>query len=181
MATEYWHILLQRDTCYYRQLDGYRRLWQRLGWRWVTPVTGIDRVEQGGRRDHLTLLNGNAKLNLLHTLSTFHADEDEDENSLYSDITIDSQFYDTDSFITKFSNHNKPIFLNINIQSLNSKYEKLKNFVLTLTNANINIDVIAIQETWLVKYPHLLLIPGFQPLTYINRNRGRGGGVGFLC
>ena len=145
----------------------------------MTPVTGIDRVEQGGRRDHLTLLNGNAQLNLQHTLSTFHADEDEDENSLYSDITIDSQFYDTDSFITKFRNHNKPIFLNINIQSLNSKYEKLKNFVLTLTNANINIDVIAIQETWLVKYPHLLLIPGFQPLTYINRNRGRGGGVGF--
>ena len=42
------------------------------------------------------------------------------------------------------------------------------------------IDIIALQETWLIKYPHLLLIPGFQPLIYINRKKGRGGGVGFF-
>ena len=79
----------------------------------MTPVTGIDRVEQGGRRDHLTLLNGNAKLNLLHTLSTFHADEDEDENSLFSDITIDSQFYDTDSFISSLTLTSKALIVNM--------------------------------------------------------------------
>ena len=144
----------------------------------MTPVTGVDRVGQGGRQDHLTLLNSNAKLNLLHSLRNLNL-EDDDENSLYNDITIDSNFHDTDSFIAKFRNQTKPLFLKINIQSLNSKFEKLKNFILTLTNANINIDVIALQEIWLVKYPHLLILPGFQPLTYINRNRGRGGGDGF--
>jgi hypothetical protein len=30
-----------------------------------------------------------------------------------------------------------------------------------------------------VTYPHLLQIPGFQQLIFVNRNKGRGGGVGF--
>ena len=117
-------------------------------------------------------------LNFLHTVNDLYVD-DNDGNNPYSNITIDSCFHDTESFISKFRNNSKPLFLNINIQSLNSKFEKLKNFILTITNANINIDLIALQETWLVKYPHLLSIPGFQPLHFINRNRGRGGGVGF--
>ena len=66
-------------------------------------------------------------------------------------------YYDTESIISKFSGSNKPLFLNINIQSLNSKFEKLKNFILNLTNNNVMIDMIglALQETWLIKYPHL--------------------------
>ena len=35
------------------------------------------------------------------------------------------------------------------------------------------------QETWNINYPHLLELPGFQPLIYRNRNNMRGGGVGF--
>ena len=79
----------------------------------------------------------------------------------------------------KFANSTRPLFLNINIQSLNSKHEKLKNFILSLTNKNIQIDLISLQETWAIKQPQLLDIPGFQPLIFTNRKRGRGGGVGF--
>ena len=35
------------------------------------------------------------------------------------------------------------------------------------------------QETWTIKFPQLLTIPGFQPPFYLNRKKGRGGGVGF--
>ena len=65
------------------------------------------------------------------------------------------------------------------IQSLQSKHEKLKNFILTLANKNVQIDLIALQETWTIKHPQLLDIPGFQPLIFTNRKKGRGGGAGF--
>ena len=102
-----------------------------------------------------------------------------DETNQYTELTVDSAFHDTNSIIKKFSGSSRPLFLNINIQSLNSKYEKLKNFVLSLTNKNIQIDLISLQETWTIKHPQLLAIPGFQPLIFTNRMRGRGGGVGF--
>ena len=92
---------------------------------------------------------------------------------------VDSAFHDTQSFVNRFSGSNHSLFLNINIQSLNSKHDKLKNFVLSLTNKNIQIDLIALQETWAIKHPQLLDIPGFQPLVFTNRNKGRGGGIGF--
>ena len=92
---------------------------------------------------------------------------------------MESHFYDLDSFIANFKHNNKPFFININVQSLLSKHEKLKNLILTATNKGIVIDLIAVQETWTIKYPHLLNIPGFQPLVFANRTKGRGGGVGF--
>ena len=96
-----------------------------------------------------------------------------------TELSVDSLFHDMPSIISKFSNTCRPLFLNINIQSLNSKYEKLKNFILTLTNKNVSIDLISLQETWSIKHPRLLDIPGFQPLIFTNRNRGRGDGIGF--
>ena len=60
-----------------------------------------------------------------------------------------------------------------------SKHEKLKNFIIETTNNGVQIDVIALQETWEVRYPNLLSIPGFQKIIYKNRISGRGGGVGF--
>ena len=48
-----------------------------------------------------------------------------------------------------------------------------------MTNVGIPIDIIALQETWTIKYPTLLNIPGYQPLIYCNRTKGRGGGIGY--
>ena len=150
----------------------------RWGEGWTTIYRGADRAGDGGggEQDHIKSLNKNSNLNILPTL--IRADADADTN-LYSMLTIDSNFYDSDSFISKFKGSNKPLFLNINIQSLNSKFEKLKCFIANITNKNIVIDIIALQETWHVRYPQLLLLPGFQPLIFSNRKKGRGGGVGF--
>ena len=62
---------------------------------------------------------------------------------------------------------------------LNSKFEQLKLQTLELISSNVKIDVIAIQETWEIRYPETLLIPGFQTLIFKNRTGMRGGGVGF--
>ena len=77
---------------------------------------------------------------------------------------MDSFFYDSESFLNKFRNSDKPIFLNLNVQSLMSKHEKLKDFIVRLTNNGLQIDVIALQETWNIKYTNLVAIPGFQKL-----------------
>ena len=133
----------------------------------------MDRDMGGGDPDHLGTLNSDNSLNLYHQLIS---NIEPEETNQYTELTVDSAFHDTNSIIKKFSGSSRPLFLNINIQSLNSKYEKLKNFVLSLTNKNIQIDLISLQETWTIKHPQLLVIPGFQPLIFTNRMRGRGGG-----
>ena len=144
---------------------------------WGASAVNMDRdVEGGGGPNHLISLNSDNSLNL-HNKLTYNVEPD--DFNPYTELSVDSLFHDMPSIISKFSNTCRPLFLNINIQSLNSKYEKLKNFILTLTNKNVSIDLISLQETWSIKHPRLLDIPGFQPLIFTNRNRGRGGGVGF--
>ena len=124
----------------------------------------------------LNLLNNNKSLDVLHNLRNYN----EDENNPFSEVNVDSLFYDEETFTSKFKNSNKPIFLNLNVQSLMSKFDKLKNFILKLTNTGIQIDVIAMQEIWSVKYPSLLVLPGFQQAILKMRKKGSGGGVGFF-
>jgi hypothetical protein len=44
----------------------------------------------------------------------------------------------------------------------------------------VNIDIIALQEVWDIRYPKLLTLPGFKPLVYEKRKGMTGGGVGLL-
>ena len=144
-----------------------------------------DGVVGGGATVHqlISQLNNDNNHNFIHRLrSDNYIDNDNDtdiNNDIYTGLNIDSIFYDMDSFIKKFSNSKSPLFMNLNVQSLNSKHEKLKNFVLALSNKGIVIDIIAMQETWSIKYPELLTIPGYQQLIFLNRKKGKGGGIGF--
>jgi len=124
----------------------------------------------------LDTLNADLSLDASNSLNSYIAD---DENvSQFFKTHIKSTYFDTDTFINKFKNSNIPLVLSIKIQSLNSKFIALKNFVLGLSNSNVPIDLIILQETWEIKYPSQLVIPGFQSLVF--RNRGRGGGSDFM-
>jgi len=59
-----------------------------------------------------------------------------------------------------------------------SKHSELSNFISLITKAGVNLEIIALQETWALPNPDLINIPGF---TFIFKNRKpqRGGGVGF--
>jgi exonuclease III len=103
----------------------------------------------------------------------------DDENiSQFFQTHISSSYFDTDSFIAKFKNTSDPVMISINIQSINSKYESLKSFVRTVQDSDIPLDLIILQETWEIKFPSQLTIPGFQNIVSRTRDRGRGGGVG---
>jgi hypothetical protein len=73
----------------------------------------------------------------------------------------------------------KPMLLNLNVQSLNSKHGCLRDFLINLANNHVQIDILAMQEVWKLPYPEMVDIPGFQRIVFKNRSRGNGGGVGF--
>jgi hypothetical protein len=88
-----------------------------------------------------------------------------------------SSLYDMHTFCDKFSNSKQPIILSLNIQSLNAKYNNLCDLINQLSTKNVTIDIIALQETWQIKYCNLVCILGYQQLCFKNRRAGRGGGV----
>ncbi len=49
-----------------------------------------------------------------------------------------------------------------------------------LQRSVIPIDIIILQETWEIKFPNLLTIPGYQNIVYRTREGMRGGGVGIF-
>jgi hypothetical protein len=121
----------------------------------------------------LTSLNHNASYDLKTSAQFLY--ENDDWPNPYLHVNIDSKFFDTDSFYSKFSNHPHPVFLSINIQSLMSKYDNLKIFVSDLIKHNVPIASIAVQEVWSVQHSDLVYIPGFK-FYYNSRGVGRGGG-----
>jgi hypothetical protein len=97
----------------------------------------------------------------------------------YFGVTVDSSYHDISSLSDLCSRHKSPVYLSINIQSLMSKHENLIIELAELEKNNICVDVIAIQETWDIKYPDLVHINGFSPVIFKRRRGMRGGGVGF--
>jgi hypothetical protein len=126
--------------------------------------------------DVLTNLNSNANYDLKCT-STYLFENDEWPNP-YLDININSMFHDHDSFISMYSNYSYPIFISLNVQSLMSKFDNLKSFILSLVSHNVPLVVIALQEIWSLPCPNLVDIPGFK-FVFKSRVTGKGGGVGF--
>jgi Reverse transcriptase (RNA-dependent DNA polymerase) len=135
----------------------------------------VEENNNGSGRE-LTVLNSNPRLDLKHCLDNLPTLDPED--NLYNTLNIVSDFYDVDSFVCKFKKTKVPIFLSLNAQSINAKHDSLVELCNIFSKENLPISIIAIQETWNVKYANLLDLPGFQRLIFKNRTVGRGGGVG---
>jgi exonuclease III len=106
----------------------------------------------------------------------FHSDDDV---GIFSDITINSEYYNCITLADKISTRKCPLLISLNIQSLQSKFSNLLQFINELNSVKLNVDVIALQETWKVPHVDQFTIPGFHPLVYADRKGSRGGGVGF--
>ena len=132
--------------------------------------------------EHPTDFNGPTNLNALaeydlNNCINQYLGPDPDTN-LYINLNFSDGYLDLSQLILKFKNKSQPLFLSLNIQSLNSKFNALKDLVEELTKNGINLAVIALQEIWNLPHPDLLKIQNFQ-LYFKQRTSSRGGGVGF--
>ena len=126
-----------------------------------------------GGGDCLLRLNSNHNYDLLHSVHN-----DPDTPCPYTQYNISSPYHDENSLSNCFSNSKTPLFLSLNTQSLHSKCENIKTLFSLLSDLNICVDVLALQETWRIHYTELVQIPGY---TFIHQHRtsNKGGGVGF--
>jgi len=122
-------------------------------------------------------LNDNNDLDFIYKFNNVLADENED--SPYANVLINGKFHDFESFIAEPTIGSSPVYLSINVQSINSKHADLSDLILNLIEKGVNIEIIALQETWNIVNPQLLLIDGFHPVIFKHREGMRGGGVGF--
>jgi len=119
-------------------------------------------------------LNNRADLDFKHSYNDAYVDGNLNDDP-YFGVNISSKFYDIPSLsLAKLG----PVFLSINIQSLMSKHEQLVTEIHEMLQNGIQIDAICIQETWDIRCPELVNIPGFKPLLFKKRRDMRGGGVG---
>ena len=129
------------------------------------------------QNNSLQLLNDRIDLDFIHLFNNLLLDEQEDNP--YINVEINGKFYDTESFVNDPIIRTSPVFISINVQSLNSKHANLSDLVCDLINRGVNIEIIALQEVWSIENPQLLDILGFHPLIFKQRAGMRGGGVGF--
>jgi hypothetical protein len=121
-------------------------------------------------------LNSDIRYCFLSTLDT-----SQDENDIISPYTlykINSPYFDTHSLIAKHNKHKQPFFLSLNTQSLQSKHQNISLLLSELASKQINVDILALQETWRIPYTEIVAIPGYT-FTHTHRTANRGGGVGF--
>ena len=107
------------------------------------------------------------------------------ETNFFSNVT-DSP-YNSMSFNTVYSSiidykchvNNDISIMTFNIQSLNYKFNELKELVYTLNCNNCEPDIICLQELWQFPLEAEFLLPGYKPLIYkLRRGNTQGGGVG---
>jgi len=139
----------------------------------VWPAAGVGGGGDGLGTDPLLSLNSNNKLNFLCTLDT--QPDDNDIVSPYTQYTIDSKYFDTDSLIHKHSKHSQPLFMSLNCQSLASKHTNITTLLKELANNNIHVDILALQETWRLPYTEIVQIHGYH-FIHKHRSTNRGGG-----
>jgi exonuclease III len=128
--------------------------------------------------ENLNNLNNDNSLDFLFNFMELLNFQDNYDNP-YTSTDINCKFYDSTTLLQINPIKKSPCYLSLNVQSLNSKYELLKDFILELLSNDINIEIIAIQETWQIEILELVSIPGFHPFICNQRVGMRGGGVGF--
>jgi hypothetical protein len=126
--------------------------------------------------NNLTEINNRLDLSFFENYNQVYGDNEVNDDP-YFGIDITCNYYDVLSLSTIPAG---PLFLSINIQSLQSKFEQLVQMISDLESSKIIIEVIAIQEIWDVRYPELLTIPGYKQLLFKKRRNMRGGGLVFI-
>ena len=117
----------------------------------------------------LETMNNNINLDLYR--SNVNLDDFRDLNDC-----LDCNFFSEDQFSKKYEKTNDIIFLNVNVQSLASKFTSLTLFLDNLNKSEIKPDIFTIQELWKIQ-KEFYDIPGYN-FHCNTRKKAQGGGVG---
>ena len=126
--------------------------------------------------------NGTVDLNTIDTYDLTMVLNNYFENDIsenpYTNFKYGPGYVELNKIKSKLKFNTDPVILSLNVQSLNSKFDKVCHLLSDFLHDNICIVVVALQEIWRLPHPELLNIKNF---TFINkqRNLGQGGGVGF--
>jgi hypothetical protein len=126
----------------------------------------------------LETINSQADLDFFTAYNVMYLDEQVNDDPYYG-VNLSSNFHNSESLSNLCVHQKSPVYLSLNVQSLQSKHEQLSIEIAELEEKNVIIDAIALQETWDVKYIDLVSLKGFNPLVFKRRRDMRGGGVGF--
>ena len=99
-------------------------------------------------------------------------------DSLYSEYNIISKYYSENLFLSEAAFKKGSLILNINIQSLGSKFLNFTNFLDVCKSKKTTFDFIAVQEVWKIIEPNPYNIPNYK-LFFSTRKHGNGGGIAF--
>lgn len=120
----------------------------------VASVAGAPDYNAGG-----SSLNDSLKFDLADTLHSYFGVSS--DTNPYINIDLNSKFFDIQDLILSQKNRNSPVFLSINVRSLHSKIDVIKEIIFNLKNNNISIISIAIQEVWKIVHEDSLQIQDF--------------------
>lgn len=101
-------------------------------------------------------------------------------DSPYSDIDINSKYYDIDEFIGLDHNQENFSMLSLNIQSLASKYTLFTQFHNQLSENKCNFDIYALQEVYSILNQDIFQLENYHPIQFKTRTINKGGGVAFF-
>ncbi len=103
--------------------------------------------------DLIVALNGNAELDFFTGYNRDYYNDEVNDDPYFGTQCV-SKFYDVLSLSNEEFIRTSPIFLSLNIQSLQSKYEQLRTEMCEFSSKNIQVDAIALQEVWMYVIPN---------------------------
>ena len=127
-----------------------------------------------GEDDVERTLNDNIDLDFFRKYEEYFS-----EGSPYEYIDIECKYYTENSFFNEHKKSQNSLILNLNIQSLSSKFEPLKELLNISQNNNVLYEIITMQEIWKIVNPEAFNIPGYK-FVYTDRKQGQGGGCGMF-
>ena len=109
-----------------------------------------------------------------------NTDPDSPDFSLspYENLQYKCNYRDENEYCTDYAKSAKFSIFSVNIQSLQAKFQQLKDLISNLQVHSCSPDIICLQEIWRFNDTANFKLEGYQPLIYKQRETSQGGGVG---
>jgi len=113
-----------------------------------------------------------------HNSDAYDFVDTDNVDSPYNNANFNCKYLDEPEFCSTFKKEKRLSIMSLNIQSISSKINDLKEFIYTCSINNCSPDIICIQETWNIVNDSNIQLDGYQPFVYTCRKKSQGGGVG---